>query len=368
MKGILIFAAVMLLTCGLFAQCAEKPEEKIGGYKKNNNINNSSITGFGKTNAKVIDAKLDQLAAVIQRAYPQPKGCSVNWSPMPFEHHNISSGRPSYYSIWYVQAYFCNSQTKKLGLNETFLMPILTVNGIDNHLFEKAGDAQQKINGKVAFTLPPLAEKTIPGGILCRQDGYYNNSTPGVKHTAGAYLAVLYPSGKNPFIPINREEYINFLMSQAREEFAKSPITKYEDLPDKSLFTRDTWNNRVKIQQSERDAVIELLAKHLAKMTAAQKNLPACITDFSLNGHITNHYTYFTTHLQNNRDPFTTPDKGYQVVSINPAFFDSKTAATVPQLISFSWQFKTARTEFSAFYEAMLNKLDFNSLASFLGK
>lgn len=159
MRVIFILATMLLLQVDLWAQCAEKPGEKAGGYKKTGNINNSGITGFGKANAKAIDAKIDEMAAVIQQAYPQPKGCAISWHPMPYEYNNVMAGRPSYYCAWHVQAYFCNSQTKKLALDETFLMPTLTVNGIDNHVFEKAGDAQQKINGKVAFTLPPLAEK-----------------------------------------------------------------------------------------------------------------------------------------------------------------------------------------------------------------
>lgn len=161
---------------------------------------------------------------------------------------------------------------------------------------------------------------------------------------------------------------MNFLLSQAKAEFAKSPLLKYADLPDKSVFTPESWEKNVKYLQSDRDKKIELLTKHLQKMSVAEKKLPACITDYNLNGHITNYYTYFTNHLEYSRDPFTTPEKGYQVVSINPAFFDTKIPATVPQLISYYWQFKTARTEFNAFHEAMLNKLDYNKLAAFLGK
>lgn len=371
MKKYLALILVSLVASTAIAQCEEEPAQKAGTYKKSKVTIVQEITAFGKNNLGAIQKQLDAFAVVVQQAYPKPKGFTVSWTPMPYEYYNLAPEQPSYHSNWYVNSFYCNAKTHKIGLEETSLAPLMAINGINNRILLKiAGIGEKKalVNGKQLYSLPPIAKEKIKNGTLYKSVFLCNNwGNSKAVNECGNYLALITIPGKSIFQSVTREQYIDFLITSAQDEFDSQPFSKYDRVNKSAFPTPESWEKQIKKLQAQRDELLKKLKTIKDNMSNEERKLPACLKDYGNNGSVAFNYNIFFFHYDNKRDPFTDPEHGYQAVTINEDYFDKKKPLTQPQLISFTWSYKTDDKIQYPFSEAMLKNLDYGAVFGMLG-
>ncbi|HSC38762.1 MAG TPA: hypothetical protein VLD19_12855, partial [Chitinophagaceae bacterium] len=277
---------LLLLPVLAAAQCPEDPAQHIGGYVKNP-ATMDGVGPFGRKNIAQINARLDAIATLLRQALPQPKGCTLNWRPMPYETFKLTTLHNSYYADWFVQPYFCDKAAHKLLLDETPLSPIFTINGIDNRIFRRVTEIRYYtprdkplpllINGKPMLELPPRATQPLPAGQLyrvdngCRRFGNQNSTVD----VCGVNLVVITTPGKELFVPVTRGQYLDYLVAMTQDDFNHFVQRPYEEVDHGYYPTRGPWEEAVKKSKDERDAKLNRLIAYRDHMSSSERQLPA---------------------------------------------------------------------------------------------
>jgi len=335
---------------------------------------------FGRKNMPQINAHLDAIAAILRQALPQPKGCTLNWRPMPYETFKLTTLHNSYYSDWFVQPYFCDKAAHKLVVDETPLSPLFTVNGIDERIFKRVMELRSYtprdkqlpvlINGRPLLELPPQATQQLPAGRLyrvnkgCQRFGNQNTTVD----VCGVNLVVIATPGKELFMPVTRGQYLDFLVTMTQDDFNHFVQQPYEQVNHDYYPTRGPWEEAVRKDKAERDAKVNRLIAYRDNMSGSERQLPAFVPDDSRTGGFRFNYEGVLNRLDEKQPVFSAPGTDWQLVTLNENYFDATLPPYVSQLISFSWQFDANVAFMKDFNHVMLEKLDYKAIAALLCK
>lgn len=351
----LLFALLFNKTWG--QNCLEDPIKKAGDWKKKSySVPHAPTTNpVTLKNLPAILSTIDSIGALFIKYNPHPVGSEVRWyASVGTLADSLTCPDPAFADYMYNAGffpYYCSGTIPKTE-SETKTWIYLSINSY----WSSGSTAQHQLNalpGIQWFTLPPQ-RGSLGGYPVFEPIPIGEVDEPRVLF----YSVLIHHPGTFPYLPVTKGEFFeaNRLLIERTEK---------EDLDGLGYQRRNMGEEWYKEQTERvRDLYLMMRKKLTQLIQIYQKELqqPAILRTWE--------WTIRSLEIANpdQKNLFTTANRGYQLVKANQNYMDQSQAKWKPQFMWVQWSKDLASRNSFELDKIMHEKFDFNALGNLLAQ
>lgn len=316
-------------------------------------------------------SRMDKMQQLLQSAYPEPKGIEAGWYRSVGSSHSLITPKVNAFGLNALfKVYYCNSNVNKLLLgSETGTWFYIWVNQFS--WFLEPVD-YFTIKQQPVFLLTPRAGEL--NGYPVYKGLHNENSNTGIKYSR---TIIITRNGASPYVPVEKRQYLEAFLQFNEKSLAVELLNTEKNTPAKTdeeeeankksqleKIERTTAagkverakNNFLKGYVTDKQRKEKWLADSKIRYETATKPVRELLANSSeaelkqpviLKGLDISKFTGFSTEEEG----------GQQLVALNPAYFDSKLPAYVPQFLIVYWRWDKSKPaeNFKDQFEANFN-------------